>query len=52
MRVSAKAEYACLAMLQLAHDYASGEPVQLITGTAVFRGLEVEARPGAGHETD
>jgi release factor glutamine methyltransferase len=25
---------------------ASGEPVQLITGHAVFRGLEIEARPG------
>jgi Rrf2 family protein len=26
--LSSKSQYACLAMLQLAHDYASGEPVQ------------------------
>ena len=29
MKLSAKTEYACLAMLQLAEDYTSGEPVQL-----------------------
>ena len=29
MRLSAKTEYACLAMLQLAEDYESGEPVQI-----------------------
>jgi Rrf2 family transcriptional regulator, cysteine metabolism repressor len=28
MSLSSKTQYACLAMLQLAHDYASGEPVQ------------------------
>jgi Rrf2 family protein len=28
MSLSSKSQYACLAMLQLAHDYASGEPVQ------------------------
>ncbi len=27
--LSAKTQYACLAMLQLAQDYASGEPVQV-----------------------
>jgi Rrf2 family protein len=26
--LSSKSQYACLAMLQLAHDYAGGEPVQ------------------------
>jgi Rrf2 family transcriptional regulator, cysteine metabolism repressor len=29
MKLSARTEYACLAMLQLAHDYDSGEPVQI-----------------------
>ena len=29
MKLSAKTEYACLAMLQLAEEYDSGEPVQL-----------------------
>jgi Rrf2 family protein len=29
MRLSAKTEYACLAMLQLAEDYGGGEPIQL-----------------------
>ena len=29
MKLSAKTEYACLAMLQLAADYATGEPVQI-----------------------
>jgi Rrf2 family protein len=29
MKLSAKTEYACLAMLQLAHEYDSGEPVQI-----------------------
>jgi len=29
MKLSAKTEYACLAMLQLAEDYAAGEPVQI-----------------------
>lgn len=29
MKLSAKTEYACLAMLQLAQDYESGEPVQI-----------------------
>jgi Rrf2 family protein len=29
MKLSAKSEYACLAMLQLAQDYDSGEPVQI-----------------------
>jgi Rrf2 family protein len=29
MNLSAKTEYACLAMLQLAEDFASGEPVQI-----------------------
>ena len=29
MKLSAKTEYACLAMLQLAEDYDSGEPVQI-----------------------
>jgi len=29
MKLSAKTEYACLAMLQLAHDYSTGEPVQI-----------------------
>jgi Rrf2 family transcriptional regulator, cysteine metabolism repressor len=29
MRLSAKTEYACLAMLQLAHEHSSGEPVQI-----------------------
>ena len=29
MKLSAKTEYACLAMLQLAHEHASGEPVQI-----------------------
>ncbi|HEX4130033.1 MAG TPA: Rrf2 family transcriptional regulator [Pirellulales bacterium] len=29
MRVSAKAEYACLAMLELAASYGSGEPVRI-----------------------
>jgi Rrf2 family protein len=29
MKLSARTEYACLAMLQLAEDYASGEPVQI-----------------------
>jgi len=29
MKLSAKTEYACLAMLQLAEEYASGEPVQI-----------------------
>jgi Rrf2 family protein len=29
MKLSAKTEYACLAMLQLAEDFASGEPVQI-----------------------
>ena len=29
MKLSAKTEYACLAMLQLAEDYSSGEPVQI-----------------------
>jgi Rrf2 family protein len=29
MRVSAKAEYACIAMLELTASYGSGEPVQI-----------------------
>jgi Rrf2 family protein len=29
MKLSAKTEYACLAMMQLAADYESGEPVQI-----------------------
>jgi Rrf2 family protein len=29
MKLSARTEYACLAMLQLAHDYDSGELVQI-----------------------
>jgi Rrf2 family protein len=29
MKLSAKTEYACLAMLQLAEDYGSGEPIQI-----------------------
>ena len=29
MKLSARTEYACLAMLQLAHDYDGGEPVQI-----------------------
>ncbi len=29
MKLSAKTEYACLAMLQLADDYSTGEPVQI-----------------------
>jgi Rrf2 family protein len=29
MKLSARTEYACLAMLQLAHDYDSGEPIQI-----------------------
>jgi Rrf2 family cysteine metabolism transcriptional repressor len=29
MRVSAKTEYACIAMLELASQYQSGEPVQI-----------------------
>lgn len=29
MNLSAKTEYACLAMLQLAQEYASGEPLQI-----------------------
>jgi Rrf2 family protein len=29
MKLSAKTEYACLAMLELAHDYSTGEPVQI-----------------------
>ena len=29
MKLSAKTEYACLAMLQLAGEYASGEPLQI-----------------------
>jgi Rrf2 family protein len=29
MKLSARTEYACLAMLQLAHDFAGGEPVQI-----------------------
>jgi Rrf2 family protein len=29
MKLSAKTEYACLAMLQLAEEYATGEPVQI-----------------------
>ena len=29
MKLSARTEYACLAMLQLAEEYASGEPVQI-----------------------
>src|SRR4051794_19416997 len=29
MKLSAKTEYACLAMLQLAEDYANGEPLQI-----------------------
>ena len=29
MKLSAKTEYACLAMLQLAEDYQTGEPVQI-----------------------
>ncbi len=29
MKLSAKTEYACLAMLQLAADYENGEPVQI-----------------------
>ena len=29
MKLSAKTEYACLAMLQLAEEYDSGEPVQI-----------------------
>lgn len=29
MKLSARTEYACLAMLQLAQDYDSGEPVQI-----------------------
>jgi Rrf2 family protein len=28
MSLSSKSQYACLAMLQLAHEYAGGEPVQ------------------------
>ena len=29
MKLSAKTEYACLAMLQLAEEYDTGEPVQI-----------------------
>lgn len=29
MKLSAKTEYACLAMLQMARDYESGEPLQI-----------------------
>jgi Rrf2 family protein len=29
MKLSAKAEYACLAMLHMARDYESGEPLQI-----------------------
>ncbi len=29
MKLSAKTEYACLAMLQMARDYDSGEPLQI-----------------------
>jgi len=29
MKLSAKTEYACLAMLQMARDYSTGEPVQI-----------------------
>jgi len=29
MKLSAKTEYACLAMLQLAEDYSTGDPVQI-----------------------
>ena len=29
MKVSAKTEYACIAMLQLAHSFGSGEPVRI-----------------------
>jgi Rrf2 family protein len=29
MKLSAKSEYACLALLQLAEEYATGEPVQI-----------------------
>jgi Rrf2 family transcriptional regulator, cysteine metabolism repressor len=29
MKLSAKTEYACLAMLQLAEEFASGEPLQI-----------------------
>jgi Rrf2 family protein len=29
MKLSARTEYACLAMLQLAEDYAAGEPMQI-----------------------
>lgn len=29
MKLSARTEYACLAMLQLAEEYASGEPMQI-----------------------
>ena len=29
MKLSARTEYACLAMLQLAQDYGGGEPVQI-----------------------
>jgi Rrf2 family protein len=29
MKLSAKTEYACLAMLQLAEEYAGGEPLQI-----------------------
>jgi Rrf2 family transcriptional regulator, cysteine metabolism repressor len=29
MKLSAKTEYACLAMLQLAEDYGSAEPIQI-----------------------
>ncbi|HEY3394892.1 MAG TPA: Rrf2 family transcriptional regulator, partial [Lacipirellulaceae bacterium] len=29
MKLSARTEYACLAMLQLAQEYDSGEPVQI-----------------------
>jgi len=29
MKLSAKTEYACLAMLQLAEEYSGGEPLQI-----------------------
>ena len=31
MKVSAKTEYACLAMLELAARYGTGEPVRILT---------------------
>ena len=41
MKLSAKTEYACLAMLQLATEYATGEPLQ-IRRIAEKYGIEVD----------